>query len=299
MEGNDKSGNGRGDALGDGSDKREENQKNEQAQSLKPESFDPPRLLRRRDLAEVAFKIFILETLWNPRYQQSLGLLTIIDKALKITYAGRPQELKQARQRNLDFFNTNPVASGLVIGAVLRLEERQAAGDLTPTKEIDLVQALGSCLAAEGDQLFWQAWLPLCCLTAALVVALTGWVWAPLIIPLFFCSLAWPVRFWGVFKGYKLGADVFEVYHSLHVEFIIYVIQWLWMLILSVLTSLAILKAFTPANHPTRFSVTWILLSILLLWLYKKLSFGHNSMISYALYPILIAFLFFLTTLFA
>jgi mannose/fructose/N-acetylgalactosamine-specific phosphotransferase system component IID len=246
----------------------------------------------------VSLKLFVLEALWNPRSQQSVGLLTIIDGALKITYADRPLALNEARKRNLAFFNTNPIASGLVIGALLRLEEEQAAGELTPEAGKGLVRALASSLAAEGDQLFWQSWLPLCCLTAALLVTLTGTLWFPILIPLMFCSLAWPVRLWGVFKGYELGAQVYRIYQLSHGERLIGAIQLVWLLLVSILTAFSILKVFLPPNSPTRFSVPWVLLSIFIVWLYKRVSFGHRSAISYLLYPVMLAILFFMTMIF-
>ncbi|MDR0622500.1 MAG: PTS system mannose/fructose/sorbose family transporter subunit IID [Deltaproteobacteria bacterium] len=258
----------------------------------------PPRTLDRYQLLKIALKLCILEALWNPRSQQSVGLLTVIDPALAITHAGHPQALKEARKRNLDFFNTNPITSGLVIGALLRLEEEQAAGELTPQTDKKLVQALSSTLAAEGDQLFWQAWLPLCCLTGVLVTTLTGSLLGPLLIPIMFCALAWPVRIWGVFKGYELGCDVYRVYQLSHGERLIWAIQWLWLLILAFLTALAAYKVFLPAENPSRWSLLWALLSILAVWLYRRVSFGHWTIVGYLLYPVLLVVLFALATLF-
>ncbi|MDR2386400.1 MAG: PTS system mannose/fructose/sorbose family transporter subunit IID [Deltaproteobacteria bacterium] len=263
-----------------------------------PTAPNPPRLLGPGHLTKVALKTFILETLWSSSNQQSVGLLTIIDEPLKIIYADKPEALKKARLRNIHYFNTNPIASGLVIGALLRHEEVQAAADQELDGQNNIIQALSSALAAEGDSLFWKSWLPLCCLTAALLFTLTGFIWAPLLIPILFCAFAWPVRFWGVFKGYAMGFDVYKVYKLSHGERIIKAIQWIWLLLLSVLTSLAILKVFTPPNQPSRFSVPWILLSILALWLYVKLSFAKSKKISYLLYPALLVVLFFLTLLF-
>ncbi|MDR2367860.1 MAG: PTS system mannose/fructose/sorbose family transporter subunit IID [Deltaproteobacteria bacterium] len=254
-----------------------------------------PRSLDRRALLRVALKLFILEALWNPRGQQSLGLLTVIDKPLAAIYAGRPAALKEARKRNLDFFNTNPIASGLVVGALLTLEEEQAAGLISPKTERNLVQALASTLAAEGDQLFWQSWLPLCCLTGVLVTVLTGYLWAPLLIPVLFCALAWPVRVWGVFKGYELGSDVYRIYQLSHGERLIWAIQWLWLLILAVLTAMAVVRIFTPLEATSRWALPWVLLSIFALWLYKRVTFGHLSILSWLLYPVMLLILLGLT----
>jgi mannose/fructose/N-acetylgalactosamine-specific phosphotransferase system component IID len=251
----------------------------------------PPRLLDRRTLIGISWKILILEALWNPRGQQSIGLLTVIDRALKVILAGRPAALKEARKRSLDFFNTNPVASGLVIGAVLRLEEEQANGELDPETGRKLVQALSSTLAAEGDQFFWQSWLPTCCLLGVLATSLTGLILAPLLTPLLFCAVAWPVRLWGVFKGYELGCDVYRVYQQIHGQRLILALQWFWMIILAGLTSAAAMKVFSQSGGPGWRTLFWAGLSIAALWLYRRVCFGHRRFVSYLLYPVLLAVL--------
>lgn len=246
-------------------------------------------------LFKIGLKLFFLEALWNPRGQQSIGLLTVIDRALEIIYADRPQALMEARKRNLDFFNTNPVSSGLVIGAVLKLEEEQAAGELEPKVGRKLANALASTLAAEGDLLFWQAWLPACCLIGVFLTVLTGRAWAPLLIPLLFCSLSWPVRIWGVFKGYDVGINVYRVYQLSHGERLIWFFQWLWLIILSFLTALAAFKIFSPASGVSWSTAPWVLTSIAALWLYRRVCFGQWTLTGYLLYPVLIGILFCLT----
>jgi mannose/fructose/N-acetylgalactosamine-specific phosphotransferase system component IID len=255
----------------------------------------PPRLLSGLTLFKIAMRLFILEALWNPRNQQSIGLLSIINQALGIIYSESPEALKEARKRNLDFFNTNPITSGLVIGAVLCLEEDQSAGEVTPETDRKLVLALASTLAAEGDQFFWQSWLPLCCLTGVLITSISGFLWAPLLIPLLFCALAWPIRIWGVFKGYELGCDVYRIYQQSHGERLIHIVQWIWLLILVFLTSLSSFKLINNSDTPIWSTITWISSSIMVLWLYRLAIFGHLSFISYLLYPILIAIIFSLT----
>ncbi|MDR1110428.1 MAG: PTS system mannose/fructose/sorbose family transporter subunit IID [Deltaproteobacteria bacterium] len=254
--------------------------------------LDPPRLLGRSSLLGVTLRIFFLEALWNPQSQQGLGLLTAIDPALRIIYAGQPGGLKAARKRNLDFFNTNPVSSGLVIGAALRLEEDLAAGEITPDARRKVVQALASTLAGEGDQLFWQSWLPFCCLAGILLTTLTGSLWAPLLIPVLFSALTWPVRLWGVFKGYGLGYNVYRVYQLIHGERLIWALQWLWTLILALLTARAALGLVRGAASPGWPALPWAILSIAALWLYRRLSFGHRHIMGFLLYPVLLAVLF-------
>lgn len=169
-------------------------------------------------LLEIGLKSLFLEASWNHQGQQNLGLAGAVDPALKKIY-GPGERLREARLRYLGFFNTNPVASGLLIGIMLELEEKLAEGHLKQGKRDKMVAGLSSTLAALGDAIFWQYWLPLCCLaTVWAVLSLDGAWWLPLILPLLFCSLALPVRFGGLVLGYRRGPKAIDVMNRLRIQ---------------------------------------------------------------------------------
>jgi mannose/fructose/N-acetylgalactosamine-specific phosphotransferase system component IID len=267
---------GRADAAGTG--------------SAKP----PRRRLGRLALLTTALRIVVLEATWNQRGQQSLGLLTVVDPALRILYAGDPARLKEARKRNLGFFNTNPVASGLVIGAALNLEEEMAAGRDFAEGYKPIVLALASTFANEGDRLFWQSWLPACSLAGVLVYLLTGSAWAPLLTPLLFCLAAWPIRIWGVFKGYETGYNVYQVYRLFGGERLIKSLQWVWTVLLAVAAALVFHRAAPPPG-PVWPQTLWLVLAAGALWLHRRLCFGHAPRVGFVLYPVLLCVLVVLT----
>jgi len=160
-------------------------------------------------LAGVAFRSFFLEASWNSQGQQNLGLAAAIDPALRRIHP--PGEaLKAARTRALDFFNTNPILSGLAIGVVLRLEEEVAADRLSALERSRLSANLNLALASIGDALFWQSWLPFCALAAVWAVLSLGQWWAPLILPALFCLPALPVRLGGLYLGYVRGLKIID-----------------------------------------------------------------------------------------
>jgi PTS system mannose-specific IID component len=161
-------------------------------------------------LAGVALRSFFLEASWNSQGQQNLGLAAAIDPALKLIH--RPGEpLKSARERALGFFNTNPVLSGLAIGVVLRLEEEVAAARISVLERIRLSANLNQALAAIGDALFWQSWLPFCALAAVWTVLSFNQWWAPLVLPVLFCLPALPVRLGGLYLGYRQGLNIIDI----------------------------------------------------------------------------------------
>jgi len=166
--------------------------------------------MRFLTLAGVAFRSLFLEASWNSQGQQNLGLAAAIDPALELIHPPGAA-LRSARERALDFFNTNPILSGLAIGFLLRLEEDVAAARLSPLERNRLSANLNLALASIGDALFWQSWLPFCALAAVwAVLSLNRW-WAPLILPGLFCLAALPVRLGGLYLGYGRGVRVIDL----------------------------------------------------------------------------------------
>ncbi len=168
-------------------------------------------------LGLVAWRSLFLEASWNDQGQQNLGLAASIDPALKKIH-GPGEGLRRARLRALDFFNTNPIASGMAIGVVIRLEEEMAAGRLALNESQRVVANLSRTLAAMGDALFWHSWLPFCCLAAVWAVLSLGTWWMPWLLPILFCLPALPARFLGLFLGYRQGENVIDLLFKLKIQ---------------------------------------------------------------------------------
>ena len=165
----------------------------------------------------MALRSLFLESSWNNQGQQNLGLAAAIDPALKEIY-GPGDGLRHARLRALDFFNTNPVASGLALGVIINLEREVAGGFITPEQRTRVASSLNRTLASMGDALFWQSWLPLCSLVAVWGVLSLGLWWAPLLLPALFCLPAIPVRFFGLYLGYRQGREITDLLYRLKVQ---------------------------------------------------------------------------------
>jgi mannose/fructose/N-acetylgalactosamine-specific phosphotransferase system component IID len=180
-------------------------------------------------LAGAALRGLFLESSWNDDGQQNLGratvLLPIAKKLLKSgARGGPPKEPKgsldplalESAERALTLnllqpFNTNPVTAGLVLGATIRAEEERAEGTGRPAEEPlgdSFLSSLASVSSAQGDQIFWNTWLPFCSLLAFFVAHFTSSYLAPFLLPLLFCLLAFPVRFGAFFLGYLRGREV-------------------------------------------------------------------------------------------
>ncbi|MDR2443060.1 MAG: PTS system mannose/fructose/sorbose family transporter subunit IID, partial [Deltaproteobacteria bacterium] len=140
-----------------------------------PVENDPALVVSSLTMCKVAVRSLFLESTWNFIGQQSLGLLAAIEPALKVIYRDRPSvDLLSAKARAVQFFNTNPYSSGFVIGAALRLEEELKNNLITQKRRWEILSVLSSALAAQGDLLFWQSWLPAWFLVTLLAVSMTG-----------------------------------------------------------------------------------------------------------------------------
>jgi mannose/fructose/N-acetylgalactosamine-specific phosphotransferase system component IID len=194
-------------------------------------------------LAKTALRSLFLESSWHQPGQQNMGYASSLAPAVKAIYRERPQALKQVWLRLFAFFNTNPISSGLVIGAALNLEEGLARGEMTPERHRALIGSLSSALAAQGDLIFWQSWLPFCCLAGFALTFIGHFSWGPAVIPILFCLLAWPIRFGGLLVGYRQGLRVFSLVDRYRVRAAIAWIQRLTSLLSGTLTVLALGQA--------------------------------------------------------
>ena len=121
----------------------------------------------------LARRLTLLQACWSYERMQGLGFAYGMEPWLERCYGERGPDLRQARLRHLEFFNTQPYMASLVLGMVCALEEEAAvlppgerAGRLSRLKA--LKAATASALAGIGDALFWGALRSFC---AALALA--------------------------------------------------------------------------------------------------------------------------------
>jgi len=123
----------------------------------------------------------LLQSCWSFERMQSLGFAHCLEPWLRRCWAGRGEELRAARLRHQEYFNTQPYVASLVVGMVCALEEEAAAApDAERPAKVERLKALkfaaASALAGLGDALFWGALRPFCAaLALAGALALSPW----------------------------------------------------------------------------------------------------------------------------
>lgn len=125
--------------------------------------------------ARIFLRSLALQAGYGDERRQALGFAWALDPVLREAYGGDAVGLAAARSRHLSSFNTNPFASGIILGTTAALETRVAAGEQALSPRVaTLKSAAGASLAGAADAFFWGSLRPLAAALAVLV-ATTLW----------------------------------------------------------------------------------------------------------------------------
>jgi fructoselysine and glucoselysine-specific PTS system IID component len=132
-------------------------------------------------------------------------MLPIIKKLYK-----KKEEQIEAVKRHMEFFNTTPYVSTLVLGISTAMEESNANNEDFDTSSISSVKAsLMSPLAGIGDSLFWGT-LRVIATGVGTSLSLQGNILGPILFLLLFNIPQFIVRYVCMISGYKFGTKFLE-----------------------------------------------------------------------------------------
>ena len=164
----------------------------------------------KKELIQVFLRGFLLQLSWNYERMQGLGYCYCVLPILKRLYKDRPEQLKKAVQRNLEFFNTNAYLALPILGTTIAMEERLAEkGDIDESAISSIKVSLMGPLAGVGDSLFWFTLLPICA-AIGISIGTGGSLLGPIVFLLLYNVFSIAVRWFGVMKGYELGTGLIE-----------------------------------------------------------------------------------------
>ncbi|MBF0405927.1 MAG: PTS system mannose/fructose/sorbose family transporter subunit IID [Candidatus Riflebacteria bacterium] len=166
-------------------------------------------MLSRLMLLRIAFRSFFLQASWNFRGMMSMGLVYSLKPGLDIIYP-EPEKRIPAYRRHMEYFNTNPYFSSILVGVILMLEEKLARGEITDDVIVDAKEGLMTAFAAVGDGFFWDSWRPFVA-TLAVLLAFNNFLFTPIIFLVIYNIPHIYLRFFGVFWGYNMGPDVIRI----------------------------------------------------------------------------------------
>lgn len=164
-------------------------------------------------LLHLFWRSFLLQASWNFDRLQNLGFLYMVSPALRMIYG--PVLPPELLKRYTTYFNTHPYLAPLVAGTALRLEVTAQAGDELNVEVDTFKKMVMAPYAAMGDSLFWGALRPLAAIVG-LLLAVQGFLWAPVVFLLLFNLPHLLFRSGGLVLGYTQGLRSIETVQKLH-----------------------------------------------------------------------------------
>lgn len=147
---------------------------------------------------------------FNFERMQAIGFCVSMMPILKRVYGDRPDELKAALKRHLEFFNTQPFVAAAIMGIIGAMEEKRANGaEISPATLSGVKVGLIGPLAGVGDPIFWGTVRPVLAALGA-GIALTGSILGPLIFFIGFNIIRLATHWYGVQYGYEKGTELVE-----------------------------------------------------------------------------------------
>lgn len=177
---------------------------------------------------------------WNFERMQNLGFCHQLLPGLRRLYGGDPPP--EVLVRCTAYFNTHPYFAPWIAGTVLRLEERRLAGDLPEVEAAVFPQLVMAPYAAIGDAFFWGALRPLAAVVA-LLFAVQGHLWAPLVMLAIFNLPHLLCRWGGWLVGYRQGVESAAILQRLHLPDLALRLKEVTVLLLGVLCALLAFQA--------------------------------------------------------
>lgn len=165
--------------------------------------------ITKNDLKKMFLRGLALEYSWNYERQQNMGYCYAMMPVIKKLYKKKEEQI-EAVKRHMEFFNTTPYVSTLVLGISTAMEESNANNEDFDTSSISSVKAsLMSPLAGIGDSLFWGT-LRVIATGVGTSLSLQGNILGPILFLLLFNIPQFIVRYVCMISGYKFGTKFLE-----------------------------------------------------------------------------------------
>ena len=145
----------------------------------------------------------------NYERMQSLSLTYCFSPVLEELYKDATKEKRvDAMQRYLEYFNTHPIAIPFILAICTAMEEE------TDEDQKEAVTGIKTSLmgpfAGLGDSMLNLTWFPIAGSIGASLCVDNGSLVGPLVMFLLINLLYWPLKYFGLHKGYSMGLDLID-----------------------------------------------------------------------------------------
>lgn len=165
--------------------------------------------LTKKDLNKVVLRSLGMEWDWNYERQMNMAFCYSMMPVIKKLY-DKPEDRIDAMKRHLEFFNTTPQLSTLILGITAAMEETAANDPSFDKESISNVKvSLMGPLAGIGDSFIWGT-LRIIATGVGVSLASQGNILGPLLFLLIFNVPAQGLRYYLMHMGYKLGSGFLQ-----------------------------------------------------------------------------------------
>ena len=166
-------------------------------------------LLDKKDVKKVWFNWMWLNlSTQNMERMQAPALVRALWTVKDKLYPGKREKQKDLMERNMEFFNTEPIWGGCIIGISLAIEEEKAMNDEVPDELSSSIKtALMGPAAGLFDSLFQSTLIPILLAIGIGISSETGSIVGPLLYIALFWLIVPTVSWFLFYNAYRLGLD--------------------------------------------------------------------------------------------
>lgn len=222
-------------------------------------------MIGRVALLKVFLNSFFIQSAWSFEKMQGLGFAAAIAPAIRDIYEEKEQ-VRAALKRHMVFYNAHPYMASPILGAVVRMEQEVKEGK-RDAKDIALFKdSLIGPYGAIGDTFFWGSIRPFASVFGVSSALLWG-MWGPLVFLTVYNIFHLWMRWFGLYKGYKLGEEVVGYIKSLELPKWALRIRTITTGLLGILLAVAVLKilGIQPVKASTLFVIIVLIITTILL----------------------------------
>jgi PTS system mannose-specific IID component len=193
-------------------------------------------------LASIFFRSLSIHSSWNFSRMQNVGFAFSLIPLVKKVGKTREQTA-EILTRHIELFNTHPYLTAPIIGSVVKLEERYPGRE--GADAINLKKAIMAPYAAMGDPFFWGALKPAAAIIG-FIMALKGWLLAPLVFLVMYNTVHLWVRLRGFIAGYTDGRGGIDFLRGLNLPGMSRRIRWFSVVLLGLLVGMTLTIPVVP-----------------------------------------------------
>jgi len=215
--------------------------------------------MKKSDLAGIFLRSLTIQSSWSFRGMQNVGFAYSLIPLLR---SGRDKQwVSGILTRHIHPFSSHPYLTGAIIASVARLEEESDRTRGCP-EAVERAEALMAPYAAVGDPFFWGGLRPFSSV-AGVILALGGWVIAPLFFLLVYNLVHIWIRLKGFIEGYRDGRGAFVFLERLALPRKTEVLKWSAAFLLALLGAVCVDASFPLANRAWGMALAGTLVSVL------------------------------------